>query len=123
MRLPWQAQQLEHVIFAGCTHPAAVDLAERLVAILPPGLSRVFYSGQRFDRRRSRGEDGAAVLGSTPASRGGARSSRCTTAYHGDTVGAMSVSEDSIFTRAFRAAPVLRDPRPRAVTAIAARSG
>ena len=39
-----QAQQLEHVMFAGCTHPAAVDLAERLVALLPRGLSRVFYS-------------------------------------------------------------------------------
>src|SRR5579863_9377217 len=35
-----QAEKLEHVMFAGCTHPAAVDLAERLLALLPPGLSR-----------------------------------------------------------------------------------
>ncbi len=39
-----QADQLEHVIFAGCTHQPAVDLAERLVAVLPDGLTRVFYS-------------------------------------------------------------------------------
>ena len=39
-----QADVLEHVIFAGCTHPPAVELAERLVALLPPGLTRVFYS-------------------------------------------------------------------------------
>src|SRR4029077_13597607 len=30
-----QARQLEHVVFAGCTHPPAVELAERLVAVLP----------------------------------------------------------------------------------------
>src|SRR3954447_16573511 len=39
-----QAQQLEHVMFAGCTHEPAVELAERLVALLPRGLTRVFYS-------------------------------------------------------------------------------
>src|SRR5206468_8537035 len=39
-----QAAQLEHVMFAGCTHPPAVDLAERLVSVLPRGLTRVFYS-------------------------------------------------------------------------------
>ena len=31
-------------MFAGCTHPPAVDLAERLVSVLPAGLTRVFYS-------------------------------------------------------------------------------
>src|SRR5579863_7645035 len=30
-----QARVLEHVVFAGCTHPPAVELAERLVALLP----------------------------------------------------------------------------------------
>jgi len=39
-----QARDLEHVVFAGCTHPPAVNLAERLVNIAPAGLSRVFYS-------------------------------------------------------------------------------
>src|SRR5207247_6234389 len=33
-----QAAQLEHVVFAGCTHPPAVGLAERLLAVVPAGL-------------------------------------------------------------------------------------
>src|SRR3954453_6763295 len=45
-----QALRLEHGMFAGCTHPPAVELAERLVSILPATpqgtrpLTRVFYS-------------------------------------------------------------------------------
>ena len=39
-----QAGRLEHVMFAGCTHAPAVELAERLITVLPPGLTRVFYS-------------------------------------------------------------------------------
>ena len=39
-----QAQQLEHVMFAGCTHEPAVALAERLTTLLPEPLTRVFYS-------------------------------------------------------------------------------
>ena len=47
-----QASRLEHVMFAGCTHPPAVELAERLLALLQSpstslgagGLTRVFYS-------------------------------------------------------------------------------
>src|SRR5881409_2946266 len=39
-----QALQLEQVIFAGFTHQPAVDLAERLLQILPRGFSKIFYS-------------------------------------------------------------------------------
>src|SRR5216117_4113228 len=39
-----QAREVEHVLFAGCTHRPAVELAERLLAVVPPGLTRVFYS-------------------------------------------------------------------------------
>src|SRR5688572_13053256 len=39
-----QARELEHVVFASCTHRPAVELAERLVELLPAGLTRVFYS-------------------------------------------------------------------------------
>src|SRR5207344_2784774 len=39
-----QASEMEHVLFAGCTHPPAVELAERLLALAPRGLARVFYS-------------------------------------------------------------------------------
>ena len=39
-----QAEQLPHVMFGGFTHEPAVDLAQRLSAIAPPGLDRVFFA-------------------------------------------------------------------------------
>src|ERR1700709_2171538 len=39
-----QLDNLEHVIFAGFTHEPAIELAEELLRIAPPGLSRVFYA-------------------------------------------------------------------------------
>lgn len=39
-----QALKLEQVIFAGFTHAPAVDLAERLLKVLPGEFSKVFYS-------------------------------------------------------------------------------
>lgn len=98
-----QAREMEHVIFAGCTHRPAVELAERLLAVLPAGLARVFYSDNgstavevalkcALQYWRNRGEDRRAFV-------------TLHHAYHGDTVGAMSASEDSLFTSPF--APLL----------------
>ena len=39
-----QARVLAHGIFAGCTHPLAVEVAERVIRLAPKGLTRVFYS-------------------------------------------------------------------------------
>ncbi|MBV6653274.1 MAG: aminotransferase class III-fold pyridoxal phosphate-dependent enzyme, partial [Mameliella sp.] len=39
-----QLLTLEHEIFAGFTHPPAVELAERLVQHLPDNQNRIFYS-------------------------------------------------------------------------------
>lgn len=39
-----QADLLEHVIFADFTHASAVDLAWRLLPILPGNMSKIFYS-------------------------------------------------------------------------------
>ena len=39
-----QALQLEQVIFAGFTHQPAIDLAERLLQVLPGNFSKIFYS-------------------------------------------------------------------------------
>jgi len=95
-----QAERLEHVMFAGCTHPPAVELAERLVAALPTAITRVFYSDNG-----STAVEVAIKLAiqywinqSEPQRRAIVALHH---AYHGDTVGSMSVSEDSIFTRAF----------------------
>ena len=99
-----QAGRIEHVMFAGCTHAPAVDLAERLIAALPAGLSRVFYS----DNGSTAVE--VAVKAALQYWRNLGQDRRRTFitlhyGYHGDTIGAMSVSEDSLFTQAF--APLL----------------
>ena len=39
-----QLRKLEHVIFAGFTHQPAVELAERLLKVLPPNQSWMFFS-------------------------------------------------------------------------------
>ena len=94
-----QARELEHVVFAGCTHRPAVELAERLLALLPPGLSRVFYS----DNGSTAVEVALKLAIQYWRNLGQERRAFITLhhAYHGDTVGAMSASEDSIFTQPF----------------------
>jgi adenosylmethionine-8-amino-7-oxononanoate aminotransferase len=95
-----QARSLEHVMFAGCTHEPAVDLAERLVAVLPAGLERVFYS----DNGSTAVEVAAKMAVQYWANLGRPQRRRFIAlhhAYHGDTVGTMSVSESSVFTQAF----------------------
>lgn len=99
-----QADELEHVIFGDCTHRPAVELAERLVEVLPDGLTRVFYSDDgstavevglklAWQHWQNRGQDERRDFIALDH------------AYHGDTVGAMSVSEPSSFTAPF--APLL----------------
>ena len=101
-----QARELEHVIFANCTHRPAVELAERLLAVLPRGLTRVFYS----DNGSTAVEVAMKMACQYWSNRGQPPRATFITlhhAYHGDTVGAMSASEDSVFTRPF--APMLFD--------------
>lgn len=100
-----QATRLSQAIFGSCTHEPAVHLAERLLKILPDNQSCVFYS-----------DDGSTAVEvaiklaiqywrnrSTPRTRLLALEG----AYHGDTFGAMSVSERGVFNTAFK--PLLFD--------------
>lgn len=94
-----QAQELEHVIFAGFTHQPAETLSEKLVKQLPEGLSRVFFSDngstavevalkmayQYWVNQNQQRQKFIAFEG----------------AYHGDTFGAMSVGSPSIFSQVF----------------------
>jgi adenosylmethionine-8-amino-7-oxononanoate aminotransferase len=96
-----QALQLEQVIYAGLTHEPAERLARHLLELLPKGLTHVFYS-----------DDGSTAvevalkmafqywqnLGMT----GRIRFLSFEGAYHGDTLGAMSVSHRSVFTEKFK---------------------
>jgi adenosylmethionine-8-amino-7-oxononanoate aminotransferase len=108
-----QARGIEHVIFAGCTHRPAVELAERLTEVIPPGLTRIFYS----DNGSTAVEAAIKMAVQYWRNRGEPQRTTLITlhhAYHGDTVGAMSASEDSVFTRAFTPLlfPVVRAHAP-----------
>ena len=109
-----QAKQLEHVIFAGFTHEPAIKLAEKLVEILPPGLTRVFYS----DNGSTAVEVALKMAYQYWANTGEERKTfvALTNAYHGDTFGAMAASDDSSFTAPFKNLlfKVLRAASPRA---------
>jgi len=94
-----QAQQLEHVIFAGFTHEPAISLSENLLSILPKNQTKVFFSdngstavevalkmtfqywyNQGIERKKTIAFNGA---------------------YHGDTFGAMSVGDRGPFSAPF----------------------
>lgn len=95
-----QAMQLEQVIFAGFTHEPAVRLAERLLPILPGSFARVFYS----DNGSTATEVALKMSIQYWWNKGQTQRRKIlafTNAYHGDTFGAMSVSDRSIFTLAF----------------------
>ena len=99
-----QAGRLEHVMFAGCTHQPAVDLAERLLEVLPAGLTRVFYSDNGSTAVEVAVKLAVQYWSNKSNTTNRADRQRIVAlhhAYHGDTVGAMSVSEASVFTRAF----------------------
>jgi len=95
-----QAETLEQVICAGLTHEPAEELARRLTGLLPDGLTRVFYS----DNGSTAVEVGlkmAFQYWKNKGVRGRTRFLSFEGAYHGDTLGAMSVGARSVFTGAF----------------------
>ena len=96
-----QLGRVAHSTMLGLTHQPAAELAARLVEIAPPGLTRVFYS-----------ESGATAVEIAlkmafqfwaHAGREG-RTSFVTLegAYHGDTLGAVSVGGIDLFHGTFR---------------------
>jgi adenosylmethionine---8-amino-7-oxononanoate aminotransferase len=94
-----QLQTLEHVIFAGFTHPAAVTFAERLVEILPQGQSRIFYSDNGSTAVEVALKMAIQYWQNTGIPKRKIIAFR--DSYHGDTFGAMAVSARSAFTAPF----------------------
>lgn len=93
-----QAAQLEHVIFAGFTHPKAIELSERLLQLLP-GFSKVFFSDDG-----STSVEVALKMAIQYHANTGKKKLKVIAfenAYHGDTFGSMSVSGRGVFTNAF----------------------
>jgi adenosylmethionine-8-amino-7-oxononanoate aminotransferase len=90
--LEHQIGLMSHVMFGGLTHAPAIELAQRLGELAPPGLDRVFLADSgsvsvevalktclQYQRNRGQGERSKFL-----ALAGG---------YHGDTLGAMAVCD------------------------------
>ncbi len=101
-----QLSQVAHSTLLGIAHPAAIRLARRLASIAPAGLNKVFFSDNgstavevalkiafQFWRNRGQGEK--------------QRFLKLNNAYHGDTLGAVSVGGIPLFHEIYR--PLLFD--------------
>ena len=94
-----QFKTIDHIVFAGVTHPKAAELAERITKLLPETLEKVFFSDngstaveialkmtfQYWHNKREKKQRFLAMHGS----------------YHGDTFGAMSVGQRGYFNEPF----------------------
>ena len=100
-----QSGRMDQIIFAGWTHEPAETLARGLTAIMPPALTRVFFS----DSGSTSVEVALKMALGYWANRGETRHRILVMAhsYHGDTIGAMSVGARGVFNRAY--APLLFD--------------
>jgi adenosylmethionine-8-amino-7-oxononanoate aminotransferase len=99
-RIAQQAKVLEHVIFAGFTHEPAITLAEKLIRILPPHFSKVFFS----DDGSTAVEVGVKMALQYWHNQGQTNKTKIIAlenAYHGDTFGAMAAGARSAFTQPF----------------------
>ena len=90
-----QLARVAHSTMLGLSHRPAIELAQRLVEIAPPGLTRVFYSDSgstateialkmAFQYWRQRGQDRRRFVALRMA-------------YHGDTIGSVSVGGIDLF--------------------------
>ncbi len=95
-----QARRLEHVLLAGFVHEPVERLAEELRRVVPAELKHVFFS----DDGSTAVEVALKLAIQYWRNTGHAEKSEIVAlehGYHGDTAGAMSVSDDSPFTAAF----------------------
>jgi adenosylmethionine---8-amino-7-oxononanoate aminotransferase len=100
-----QLDRVAHSTMLGLSHRPAIELAQRLVELAPPGLTRVFYSDSgstateialkmAYQYWRQRGEQRTKFVSLRMA-------------YHGDTIGSVSVGGIDLFHAAYR--PLLFD--------------
>lgn len=100
-RINQQTQTLEHVLFAGFTHAPAVDLAKRLISILPGEMSKIFYSDNgstsveiaikmaiQYWKNKDNNSNRSKIVCFKKS-------------YHGDTFGAMSAAGKNEFNQHF----------------------
>ena len=104
--LTQQMEELEHVILAGFSHTAVVELSERLVKLVPPGLSRCFYA----DNGSSAVEVAVKMSFHYWKNVGQPEKNRFITlsnSYHGETLGALAVGDVALSKETYQ--PLLMD--------------
>ncbi len=94
-KLKEQLETLEHVIFAGFSHEPAIRLAERLVALTPQKLQKVFFA----DNGSSAIEIALKMSFQYYKNRGEVRDIFISleNSYHGETMGALAVGDVSLY--------------------------
>jgi adenosylmethionine---8-amino-7-oxononanoate aminotransferase len=100
-----QLGRVAHSTMLGLSHRPAIELAQRLVEIAPPGLTRVFYSDSG-----STATEIALKMAFQYWQQRGQRRPRFVAlkmAYHGDTIGSVSVGGIDLFHSMYR--PLLFD--------------
>jgi len=111
-----QLDDFAHVMLAGFTHAPVIELSERLAALAPPGLGHAFYAS-----------DGASATEIAlkmsfhywlqRGARDKTRYVRLAGGYHGETVGALGVTDVALFRAPYgpllRSNPVLPSPALR----------
>jgi len=98
-----QLDRVAHSTMLGLSHPGAAKLAAKLVEIAPPGLSRVFYS----ESGSTATEIALKMAFQLQQQRGGQHRRRTSfvhlrEAYHGDTIGSVSVGGIDLFHATYR---------------------
>ncbi|UPQ80762.1 adenosylmethionine--8-amino-7-oxononanoate transaminase [Flavobacterium azooxidireducens] len=95
-----QLTTLEHVLFGGFTNKPAVELAEKLISILPSNQKKLFYS----DNGSTAVEIAIKAALQFFYNKGEKRTKIIAfeNGFHGDTFGAMAASGISFFTEAFQ---------------------
>ena len=101
-----QADELEHVIFANFSHKGAINLCERLSKILPDGLCKFNFS----DNGSASIECALKMSFQYHYQTGNPQKVRfmsLTDAYHGETIGALSVGGVDLYSKIYK--PMLMD--------------
>jgi adenosylmethionine-8-amino-7-oxononanoate aminotransferase len=96
-----QLEKVAHISFLGLSNPPAIELAEKLVRLAPAGLSRIFYS----DDGSTAVEVAIKMALQYWIHRGQPQRRRFVAfadAYHGDTIGAVSLGGIELFHATYR---------------------
>ena len=110
-----QLSRVAHSTMLGLSHPPAIKLARKLVDLSPPGLTRVFYS----DSGSTATEIALKMAFQWWRQRGDTKRDKFIAlrdAYHGDTVGSVSVGGIELFHSLYRPAAVRHAARPSRAT-------